>query len=75
MNDKIGSFKVVRYDLKTFVCCAQRRFGRIQTRKFRFVGCVDSGQLLAHKIRRLWFNMRCRLYQFAKDAVSHLKIK
>ena len=58
-NDKIGGFEVVRFDLKTFACCAQRRFGRIQTRKFRFVGCVDSGQLLAHKIRRLWFNMRC----------------
>ena len=45
------------------------------TRKFRFGGCVDSGRLLAQKIRRLWFNMRCSLYHFAKDALSHLKIK
>ena len=46
-----------------------------ETRKFRFGGCVDSGRLLAHKIRRFLLNMCCGLYQFAKDAFSHLKIK
>ena len=41
-------------------CCFYGRF-MLQTRKFRFGGCVDSGQLLARKIRRLWFSMRCRI--------------